>query len=249
MRLRQPQPRSPGPQDRLLKGLSLLLPAPLVRPLDQARRDVQCIVDRLQGRRSDPVATRHSAPSRSPHLEEIPIPGATSAPGRALAQLQRDLSMFTRGLRGIRAPATIPRPPKAPQGVAPKPTIGERAPGPASAAPSANPGAPPREEPRPPGTSPQRTLGKQALAHLVTFGEARFPVPDGSTILEAAEEADVDLPFSCTLGGCGACIVRLTRGEVDMETPNCLSDEEREDGFILTCVSRPLGPCTIEEDL
>jgi len=69
----------------------------------------------------------------------------------------------------------------------------------------------------------------------------RFVVMRGETLLDAAIDAGVMLPFSCQLGGCGACKVRLSEGDVVMEEPNCLSARERADGHVLTCVGRPKG--------
>ncbi len=71
-------------------------------------------------------------------------------------------------------------------------------------------------------------------------------VPAGATILEAVSATGESLPFSCAVGGCGACRVRLLEGEVVMDEPNCLSAEERAQGYILTCCGAPMGPCTIE---
>jgi ferredoxin len=65
-------------------------------------------------------------------------------------------------------------------------------------------------------------------------------VEPGQTILEAALAAGIDMPFSCAMGGCGACRVHRAEGEVQMEEPNCLSRAEREQGYVLTCVGRPL---------
>jgi ferredoxin len=65
-------------------------------------------------------------------------------------------------------------------------------------------------------------------------------VEPGQTILEAALAAGIDMPFSCAMGGCGACRVRRAEGEVQMEEPNCLSRAEQEQGYVLTCVGRPL---------
>jgi ring-1,2-phenylacetyl-CoA epoxidase subunit PaaE len=73
-------------------------------------------------------------------------------------------------------------------------------------------------------------------------GEDRgIQVEPGQTILEAALGAGIEMPFSCAMGGCGACRVRLTDGEVQMEEPNCLSRAEREQGYVLICVGRPRG--------
>ncbi len=61
--------------------------------------------------------------------------------------------------------------------------------------------------------------------------------PD-QTILEAGLSAGVAMDFSCAMGGCGACKVRLCDGEVEMEEPTCLTAQERADGYVLACVSR-----------
>lgn len=71
-------------------------------------------------------------------------------------------------------------------------------------------------------------------------------VEPGQTILEAGLAAGIDMPFSCAMGGCGACRVRLIDGNVQMEEPNCLSRAEREQGYVLTCVGRPLGSANVE---
>ena len=77
-------------------------------------------------------------------------------------------------------------------------------------------------------------------------GEIRVMVEPGQTILAAAIRAGVDLPFSCTMGGCGACQVDLVTGEIEMEQPHCLSDSELAAGKRLTCVGRPLSSIRIQ---
>lgn len=57
----------------------------------------------------------------------------------------------------------------------------------------------------------------------------------GQTLLQAGLEAGVDLPSSCTMGGCGACKVHTLEGRVVMSEPNCLSESEREAGYVLAC--------------
>jgi ring-1,2-phenylacetyl-CoA epoxidase subunit PaaE len=74
----------------------------------------------------------------------------------------------------------------------------------------------------------------------------KVSVPRGQTILEAASQAGLDVPFSCSVGGCGACRVKLVMGEVEMDEPNCLTDEERAEGMVLCCVGRPKGACALE---
>ena len=71
-------------------------------------------------------------------------------------------------------------------------------------------------------------------------------VAPGQTILEAALAAGLDMPFSCAMGGCGACRVRQHSGDIQVEEPNCLSRSEKERGYVLTCVGRPLAQSRIE---
>ncbi|HEX4446950.1 MAG TPA: iron-sulfur cluster-binding domain-containing protein, partial [Polyangiaceae bacterium] len=95
-----------------------------------------------------------------------------------------------------------------------------------------------------PGASPS------AASHEVTLrmrdGERRVVVAAGRTVLETALDAGLDMPFSCAVGGCGTCRVRLARGSLVMDEPNCLSTQERAEGYVLACVSRPTAPCTLE---
>lgn len=65
----------------------------------------------------------------------------------------------------------------------------------------------------------------------------RVTAQPGQTILEAATRAGVALPSSCTMGGCGACKVKTVAGTVVSAEPNCLSERERADGYVLTCCS------------
>ncbi len=68
----------------------------------------------------------------------------------------------------------------------------------------------------------------------------------GQTILQAGLEAGVDLPYSCTMGGCGACRVKTTRGAVVASEPNCLTEQERDAGYVLACCSYADTDLTIE---
>ena len=59
------------------------------------------------------------------------------------------------------------------------------------------------------------------------------------SLVDAAAEAGIDLPFSCKGGVCATCRTHLKTGEVDMAVNYGLEPWEVEQGFILACQSRP----------
>lgn len=59
------------------------------------------------------------------------------------------------------------------------------------------------------------------------------------TILEQGEAAGMLLPYSCRGGMCGRCKIKLKSGEVRQLSSDGLSDEEKEQGFVLACSSVP----------
>lgn len=66
--------------------------------------------------------------------------------------------------------------------------------------------------------------------------------PDGPAILDAALDADLDVPFACKGAVCCTCRAKLLEGKVHMDMNYALSDSEVAAGFILTCQSHPLTP-------
>ncbi len=101
-----------------------------------------------------------------------------------------------------------------------------------------------------PETAPSAALPDATVtAHLRVAGRdfvAR--VAPGSTLLEAGLAAGAPMPFSCAMGGCGACRGKLRAGQVQMDEPSCLTARERAEGFVLPCCSRPLGDVQLEVD-
>lgn len=64
----------------------------------------------------------------------------------------------------------------------------------------------------------------------------------GTTILQTARQLGMDPPYSCESGSCATCMGRLREGTVTMHTNDALTDEEVEEGWILTCQSVPTAP-------
>jgi ring-1,2-phenylacetyl-CoA epoxidase subunit PaaE len=61
---------------------------------------------------------------------------------------------------------------------------------------------------------------------------------DDETLLDAAERAGLELPFSCRAGVCSTCRTKIVRGEVEMAQNYALEEWELEQGYVLACQSR-----------
>jgi CDP-4-dehydro-6-deoxyglucose reductase len=65
----------------------------------------------------------------------------------------------------------------------------------------------------------------------------------GETVLSALEKAGYALPNNCRAGACGECKIKVRSGQFDqgMVLDMALSPEEREEGFGLMCMAKPLS--------
>lgn len=88
---------------------------------------------------------------------------------------------------------------------------------------------------------PEDTEPPNSLTSTITFATSNqmVEVDASTTILEAAEQAGVTLPWECRSGICGQCKVRCTTGRVRMDSRDALSRGEEANGYILACQSHP----------
>ena len=75
-----------------------------------------------------------------------------------------------------------------------------------------------------------------------------FDVRPSQTVLQAAIEAGINLPYGCRNGACGACKAEVTSGKVmhDDYQGSAMSDAELAAGTALLCCARPLEDLIIE---
>ena len=62
---------------------------------------------------------------------------------------------------------------------------------------------------------------------------------NGDSILDAAIQAGADVPYSCKGGVCSVCKAKVMEGNASMNINYSLSEEDVEEGYILTCQAHP----------
>lgn len=97
----------------------------------------------------------------------------------------------------------------------------------------------------PVATVPLTPAGSLSTIHFAR-SNIRIQISSDTTILEAAEDSSVQIPYECRSGICGQCKTRLVGGNVVMDCDDALSRAERAAGFILACQARPLAHLVIE---
>ncbi|MCG8609041.1 MAG: FAD-binding oxidoreductase [Pseudomonadales bacterium] len=68
----------------------------------------------------------------------------------------------------------------------------------------------------------------------------------GQSILDAALQGGLEMQFSCQVGGCGHCKIKVHKGDVYSDEPNCLSSNELNAGYRLACLSYAASPLEID---
>lgn len=89
--------------------------------------------------------------------------------------------------------------------------------------------------------------GSPEVTILYEGSEYKFAVAPHQTILEAALDLDIDLPYSCQAGMCTACLGKCVAGTVKLDEEEGLSPAELKAGYVLTCVAHPASTGVVIE--
>ena len=92
-------------------------------------------------------------------------------------------------------------------------------------------------------TAGTEMAGVAATLQVTLDGETRsLDWPAGTRMLDLLIDAELDPPYSCREGICGACACKLASGKVEMANNEVLDDTDLADGYILACQSVALTP-------
>ena len=77
-------------------------------------------------------------------------------------------------------------------------------------------------------------------------GEEVIECDENTYLLDAAEEAGVELPWSCRAGACSSCTAKTADADsFDQADQTFLGDQQMDAGYLLTCVAYPTKDTTI----
>lgn len=103
-------------------------------------------------------------------------------------------------------------------------------------------------------TSPKEIIAaasdgaNESEVSIILDGERHeITVDKSKPVLDAALDKGLDMPYSCQSGLCTACRGKCVEGEISVDEAEGLSQDELNDGYVLTCVGKPLSDRIVVE--
>ncbi|MGW5377900.1 2Fe-2S iron-sulfur cluster-binding protein [Nocardia sp. NPDC003999] len=88
-------------------------------------------------------------------------------------------------------------------------------------------------------TAPATDAAAGTVTIILNGKKKSVPRKKGETLLESARRGGLAPPFSCEAGNCATCIAKVTSGSATLRQNNALTDDELDDGYVLTCQAVP----------
>lgn len=101
-------------------------------------------------------------------------------------------------------------------------------------------------KPKADATGPMVTFATNNKSAKIREDLQTGDTPPKQSILELSEELGIGIDFSCRVGICGVCKVKMNSGEVDQEVQDALDDDDKKNGIILACQAKPTTEVTVE---
>ncbi len=85
-------------------------------------------------------------------------------------------------------------------------------------------------------------------APTVTFAKSNkvAPLSPDRSILEISEDIGVNIDYSCRVGTCGVCKIKLLSGNVTMEVQDALDPDDKAQNIILACQAKSTADVSVE---
>lgn len=100
----------------------------------------------------------------------------------------------------------------------------------------------------PPRVKLETVPAAEAKVAVATFAKSRRTamMPPTKTVLEASEDVGVNIDYSCRIGICGVCRIKLLSGSVTMEVQDGLEPGDKENNIILACQAKSTADLSVD---
>lgn len=77
------------------------------------------------------------------------------------------------------------------------------------------------------------------LTVTISGAEHNIVWSSDKTLVDVLIQENLDPPFSCLVGKCGACVCTVESGSVSMDANEVLDDGDVAENYVLGCQARP----------